>query len=156
MPGAAMLLGACLLAWSAASAAADSVTILLSSGYPLPNQSSDAVTLVIARTPPASRTIDMDIDRYFDAVGRILRACGVTRDWQHHPPDTPTVRIDIALEGRKLRLITDAYRLRPEAERANAALPCARPGQGENDRNRAALEAILEATLEMARTRAGR
>jgi hypothetical protein len=152
----AVFLGTCLLASSLASSATDSVTVQFSSGYPLPNRSSDAVTLVVARTPPPSRTIDIDADRYFDAVRKVLQACGVTRDWQHHPPDAPFVRIDIDLEGRKLRLITDAYRLRPEPERANAPPPCPRPGQGENDRNRAALEAILEATLEMARTRAGR
>jgi hypothetical protein len=151
-----VILGAVALGCSSSSVSAvDSVKAGFSSGYPLPRVSSESITLEVLRIPAALRGDEREIDKFFESVRAVLKSCGITKSWQHLPPDSPFVRLEIALDGNNLELITDRFGLRPEAQRDLTAPLCGLPRQSENDRNRAALDRILEMMVERLRTKVG-
>jgi hypothetical protein len=151
------ILGAVALGCSSGGVwAVDSVKARFTSGYPPPSVSSESITLEVMRIPAALRGDHREIDKFFESVRAVLKSCGVTKSWQYLPPDSPFVRLEIALDGNSLELITDRFGLRPEAQRDLTAPLCDLPRQSENDRNRAALARILEMMVERLRAKAGK
>ena len=141
---------------SGIAGAVDSVKAKFASGYPLPGVSAELVTLEVSRIPASPRSNEREIDKFFESVRAVLKVCGITKSWQFLPPDSTFVRLEIVLDGNSLELITDRYGLRPEAQRDFNAPLCDVPRQNENDRNRAALDRILELMLERTRAKFGR
>lgn len=145
-----------LLTCGTGALAADSVTIELMPGSPLPGASAEKVTLEILRIPAGFGPNERPIDQYFEAVRAALKSCGVTENWQYLSPDSAFARARIALDGRNIVLMTDRFALRPEAARDMPVSICDSANQNKNDRYGAALNRILELSMERSRSKFGK
>ena len=98
----APLMMVALVAFS--SAAQDVVRVKYLPAYPLPDESMEGVDIEVKRLHSSQRGRELDVDRYFAAVARILLDEKVTSNWERSVIHAPYVRVEIALGGKNLTL----------------------------------------------------
>ncbi len=128
-----------------ACAAGDSIHIKYFVSYPVTDRSSESTDVEITRrrgvTPPGyEATLDQGVDRYFDAVSKILAGLKAAAEWQRSVVHGPFVRVEIDLDGKKIILGSSYTR--------GGYLDSFPDSDGTSERHRSALAAILKLTAE--------
>ena len=133
----ALLMMVALVAFS--SAAQDVVRVKYLPAYPLPDESMEGVDIEVKRLFSSQRGRELDVDRYFAAIARILLDEKVTSNWERSVVHAPYVRVEIALGGKNL-ILGASYSVN--------GLDSFPGPDDSNERHRRALEAILKLTLQ--------
>lgn len=116
--------------------AEDYVRVKYMPGFPLPNESMETVDIEIKRMPSIPGSPQVDVDRYFDSVSKILAEDKIRTDWGLLAIDAPSVRVDISIADKKISLAA-TYTSKGIIDTA----------PGPDERPRRALQEILKLTL---------
>jgi hypothetical protein len=97
---------------SALAAPDDSVSVQMWSGMPL-QRSTESVSVTVSRyryrgwSEPGN---EIEIDRFFEEVRRILAETEAPPEWSRLYVDAPDVKLDITLDGRRFQLACSSFR----------------------------------------------
>ena len=94
---------AIILAASTAMAQ-DYVRVKYLPGYPTPGTSMEAVDIEIKRMPLGQDHPETDVDRYFDAVSKIISEDKIRTNWERFVIDAPSVHVEVSIAENKISL----------------------------------------------------
>jgi hypothetical protein len=161
------LSGTVILFLSISAIAEDEITVSYLGGNPPPDRSVEQVTIRVSRlySPPnLTETSKLDVDRFFEQISSVLAKNKIASDWQLVIVDAGSIRLTINIDGQKRILNSSHVDLERSGEyllteRGMEAIPykdrdSVLAKQSETFRhNRIAFDAILQLTLDRARTK---
>jgi len=123
----------------------DSVRIRYFAAFPRMDRSSESGAVEIERRLPVTApgypaTLNQDVDRYFDAISKILADSRVDADWERSVVHGHFVEVTIRIGTRTIRL--------GSSFNPGAYLDTFPDADGTNERHSAALKAILKLSSE--------
>ena len=89
--------------------AQDRIQIRIHGGYPPPDRSTEEIQLTVSRISPGSPSQQVDVDRYFDRLRKILAENHVPHEWGEIAVDGPFVQIDISIDKKHFVLSNSCH-----------------------------------------------